>query len=59
LAKNESVSSIGDNDCMVQGIGNIEVFIKIGNDWIQNMLEDVLYVPGLGENLFQWPGLPR
>jgi hypothetical protein len=43
---------IGDSELDALGVGNIHVIVKVDQITAFSTLTDVLYVPGLGSNLF-------
>lgn len=45
------VKGIADSLCQVKGIGDIQIRTRIGGEWNDGKLNDVLYVPGLRTNL--------
>ena len=47
-----SIIGIGDNHLEVRGRGNIKIIIDIDGSKTTRNIRDVLYVPGLGTNLF-------
>ncbi|KAI9551239.1 hypothetical protein GHT06_006725 [Daphnia sinensis] len=47
-----SVKGIGDCELDALGVGNIDVIVEVGQITTSRTLTEVLYVPGLGSNLF-------
>ncbi|XP_046452782.1 uncharacterized protein LOC124200559 [Daphnia pulex] len=47
-----SVKGIGDSELDALGVGNIDVIVEVDQTTTSKTLTEVLYVPGLGSNLF-------
>jgi hypothetical protein len=53
-----SIAGIGDTHLQVLGKGHITVTVQVDNQSSTRVIKDVLYVPGLGTNLFRLLLLP-
>jgi hypothetical protein len=46
------IPGIGDSELDALGVGNIDVIVEVDQTTTSKTLTEVLYVPGLGSNLF-------
>ncbi len=46
------IPGIGDSELDALGLGNIDVIVEVDQTTTSKTLTEVLYVPGLGSNLF-------
>jgi hypothetical protein len=46
------IPGIGDSELDALGVGNIDVIVEVDQTTTSRTLTEVLYVPGLGSNLF-------